>query len=90
MSMQDYDKLKELLLQNKKWPMLYLFKFIVPNSDGKVEKVVSLLPKHGKVSYRHTKNLKHVSVSCKVSMKNADAIIDISQKVAEIPGVISL
>lgn len=90
MATQDYDKLKALLLENKKWPMLYMFKFIVPNSDGRVEQVVDLLPKHGTVSYKHTKNLKHVSVTCKVSMKSAEAIIDISEKVAAVPGVISL
>lgn len=90
MATQDYEKLKALLLENKKWPLLYMFKFIVPNSEGRVEKVVEMLPKHGSISYKHTKNLKHVSVTCKVSMKNADAIIAVSEKVAQIPGVISL
>ncbi len=90
MSAQDYEKLKELLLENKKWPLMYMFKFIVPNSEGRVEKVVGMLPKHGKVTYKHTKNLKHVSVTCTVSMKSADAIIEVSQKVAEVAGVISL
>ena len=90
MSMQDYEKLKELLANNKKWPMLYMFKFIVPNEDGKVQQVVDLLPKHGTVTYNHTKNLKYVSVTCRVSMKSANAIIDVTSKVAIIEGVMSL
>jgi len=90
MSMQDYEKLKELLAQNKKWPMLYMFKFIVPNEGGKVQQVVDLLPKHGTVSYKHTKNLKYVSVTCKVSMKSVNSIIDVTSKVAAIDGVMSL
>ena len=90
MSMQDYAKLKELLAQNKKWPMLYMFKFIVPNEGNKVKQVVELLPKHGNVTYKHTKNLKYVSVTCKVSMKSANAIIDVTSKVASIEGVMSL
>lgn len=88
--MQDYAKLKELLAQNKKWPMLYMFKFIVPNEGNKVKQVVELLPKHGNVTYKHTKNLKYVSVTCKVSMKSANAIIDVTSKVASIEGVMSL
>jgi len=90
MSKQNYDKLKELLAENKKWPLLYMFKFIVPNNEGKVQAVVDLLPKHGSVSYKHTKNLKYVSVTCKVSMKNADAIIELTDKIAAIEGVMPL
>ncbi|MBK3516447.1 DUF493 family protein [Carboxylicivirga marina] len=90
MAMQEYDKLKELLANNKKWPMPYMFKFIVPNVEGRVQQVVELLPKHGNVTYNHTKNLKYVSVTCRVSMKSADAIIEITSKVAKIDGVMSL
>ncbi len=88
--MKDYEKLRELLLENKKWPLLYMFKFIVPNKDGMVDKVVSMLPKHGTFSYNHTKNLKHVAITCKASMKSADAIIEVTEKIAIIDGVISL
>jgi hypothetical protein len=88
--MQEYTKLKELLAKNKKWPMLYMFKFIVPNEGDKVKQVVELLPKHGNVSYNHTKNLKYVSVTCKVSMKSANAIIEVTSKIAAIKGVMSL
>lgn len=90
MALSDYDKLKELLANNKKWPMLYMFKFIVPNNDDKVQQVVDLLPKHGAISYKHTKNIKYVSVTCKVSMKSADAIITTTNNVASIEGVMSL
>ncbi|WP_430810370.1 MULTISPECIES: DUF493 family protein [unclassified Carboxylicivirga] len=85
-----YEKLKALLTENKKWPLLYMFKFIAPNQDGKVQDVVDLLPKHGTVTYKHTKNLKYVSVTCKASMKSADAIIEVTSKISEIKGVISL
>ncbi len=90
MSLKDYEKLRSLLLENKKWPMLYMFKFIVPNKDGQVDKVVNLLPKHGSLSFNHTKSLSHVAVTCKVSMKSADAIIEVTNNVSSIPGVISL
>ncbi|WP_439184881.1 DUF493 family protein [Carboxylicivirga taeanensis] len=90
MSLQDYNKLKELLAQNKKWPLLYMFKFIVPNTEGKVQKVVDQLPKHGSVTFKHTKNLKYVSVTCKASMKSPDAIINVTNTISSIDGVMSL
>lgn len=88
--MKNYEKLRKLLLENKKWPMLYMFKFIVPNKEGKVDMVVSMLPKHGTISYNHTKNLKHIAITCKASMKSANAIIEVTENIAAIDGVISL
>lgn len=83
-------KLKQLLLENPQWPRLYMFKFIVPNKNGNVERVVSLLPKEGKIAYKHTANLNYVSVTCTHPMASADHIIDITQKVTEIKGVMAL
>jgi len=90
MAMQNYQKLLEKLQENKKWPLLYMFKFIAPNEEGKVEKVVALLPKDGNISYKHTKNLKFVSITCKAQMSNAQSIVDITSKVNQIEGIITL
>ncbi len=90
MALQDFDKLREMLLINKEWPLKYMFKFVVPNEDGKVDKVVGLLPKSDEISYKHTKSLKFVSVTCVTEMPTADDIIIISNKIASIPGVISI
>ncbi|TAJ12699.1 DUF493 family protein [Marinilabiliaceae bacterium JC017] len=90
MATQDYEKLRKMLLENKHWPLLYMFKFIVPNGDDKVQKVVDILPKTGKFAYNHTKSLRYVAVTCKAHMNNADDIIEINNKVAAIPGVLSL
>ncbi|TLX71548.1 DUF493 family protein [Labilibacter sediminis] len=90
MRMQDYKQLLEKLKENKKWPQLYMFKFIAPNEDDKVKQVVSLLPKKGKVSYKHTKNLKFVSITCTASMPNAQSIVDITSKINQIEGIMSL
>jgi len=87
---QDYNKLLEKLQENKKWPLLYMFKFIAPNEDGKVKKVVSLLPKNGEISYKHTKNLKYVSITCKVKMPSAQSIVDITSEIVKIDGLMSL
>ncbi len=90
MTMQKYQKLLEKLKDNKTWPLLYMFKFIVPNEEGKVEKVKSLLPENGKVSFKHTKNLKFVSITCKASMPNAESIVNVTSEVSRIEGTITL
>ncbi len=90
MAEQDYDKLLKKLEENKRWPLLYMFKFIAPNEEGKVKKVVSLLPKKGEISYKHTKNLKFVSITCKAKMKSAQSIIDITSEITKIDGMLSL
>lgn len=86
----DYNNLREKLLENKKWPLLYMFKFIVPNNNHKVDAVKQVLPTDGKISYKHTKSLKHVSITCMAKMPSADAIIDITISAASIEGVMVL
>ncbi len=87
---QKYNQLKAKLEENKKWPLLYMFKFITPNEDNKVKQVVACLPTDGDISYKHTKNLKYVSVSCKVKMPNAQSIIEVMAEVDKIEDIISL
>ncbi len=85
-----YNGLRNILLENKQWPLRYMFKFIVPNKDDKVEQVTNLLPSTGKFSFKHTKNLKFVSVTCVAYMGSADDIISILSKATEIEDVLSL
>ena len=87
------DKFKNLryrLMENDKWPLKYMFKFIVPNNEGKVDQIKELLPEVGEISFKHTESLKHVSITCVASMNTADDIIDITEKVSEIDGVMVL
>ncbi len=83
-----YIKLREILEDNDKWPMAYMFKFIAPNKDGKVQQVVNLFPVEAKKSFKHTKNLKYVSVTCVLNMNSADEIISITEAATDIEGVI--
>ena len=87
---KDYENLKKALLEDKKWPRLYMFKFIVPNRDGKVEEVKLKLPDYGKMSFKHTENLKFVSITCVAMMESADQIIEITDRIACMDGVMAL
>lgn len=87
------DKFKNLryrLMEVENWPLDYMFKFITPNNEGKVDRVKALLPKDGNFSFKHTSNLKHVSITCVARMNNADEIIDITEKADAIEGVLVL
>ncbi len=87
---QKYQKLKTILESNNEWPMRYMFKFIIPNNNGKVDLAKSHMPQHGTLSFKHTKNLKYVSMTCIAHMHSAEAIIELTQKVETIEGVMSL
>ena len=88
--MDKYKNLRYRLMESEKWPLKYMFKFIIPNEEGKVDQVKALLPTEGEVSFKHTENLKHVSVTCVALMESADQIIVITEKVDKIEGVIVL
>jgi len=85
-----YKNLRYRLMETKEWPLKYMFKFITPNNEGKVEQIKSLMPSHGKISFKHTPNLKHVAITCVAMMDNADQIIEITENVDRIEGTIIL
>jgi hypothetical protein len=90
MAMKDYRNLRKALGKEEEWPQLYMFKFIVPNQHGKVDKVVSMLPEESDISFKHTKSLRHVSVTCRAVMNHPDDVIIITQNVTALEGVMAL
>jgi uncharacterized protein len=90
MDKQKSMNLTELLAKNKQWPLMYMFKFIVPNQNGKVDEVVVKLPKHGNITYKHTPNLKYVAITCVASMESAESIVAITTQATSIEGVMAL
>ena len=85
-----FDKLRELLGNQIRWPMVYLFKFVIPNEEEKLAHLKSFLPNQGKIATRESKNGKYVSVSCKALMKSSESIIDVYKSVTVIDGIVSL
>lgn len=90
MEQDKYQKLRYQLMESEKWPVNYMFKFVISNRDGKVDLVKSYLPTHGTISFKHTKNLKYVAITCIVLMESADKIIEIMEKVDQVAEVIQL
>ncbi len=90
MKKDTFQNLRYRLMEFESWPMKYMFKFITPNNNSKVDQIKALLPTDGKLSFKHTSSLKHVSITCVAIMENADQIINITEKANKIEGVIIL
>ncbi|WP_111669371.1 DUF493 domain-containing protein [Algoriphagus litoralis] len=83
----DRASFKEKLESSGEFPMLYMFKFIVPN--GKETEVGALFPKN-EISLKPSSGGKYVSTTIQAMMDSADQILDLYEQASAIEGVISL
>jgi uncharacterized protein len=88
---QFYKKLKKKLKKDTIFPTKYLFKFIVPSEEEKIQQVENLFNHAGAVINKTVSRTgKYTSVSIHVVMKKADDIILKYQAAEKIEGIISL
>ncbi len=86
-----YIRLREKLNESNSWPAEYLFKFIVPSDQLKIEQVQAAFNGLGAViDTRQSKTGKYTSVSVNVAMGSAEHIIEKYIEVSYIEGIISL
>lgn len=84
------EKFRKLLLEHKDWPMLYYFKFIIRNDQHKLDQIRGLFNDQYSITYKTSKDLKYISLSCKQYMTDPDSIISIYEKAALVEGLIAL
>lgn len=89
-NIETLERLRAQLLKTEQWPLKYMFKFIVPNTDGRVKSVVETLPIGGHTTYHPSKDIHYISVTHVNYMHSADDIIATVQRATAVPGVISL
>ncbi len=85
-----YQQLKISLKENSQFPMLYMFKFIVPTDADKVAQVNQLFPIGGEISQRPSKKGNYQSLTIKIVMTSAEEIIKIYQSAEAIEGIVAL
>ncbi|MFY0483169.1 DUF493 family protein [Flavobacterium sp. PLA-1-15] len=86
-----YERLKTELDNTNTWPAEYLFKFIVPTDEQKIEAVKNAFDCLGAViKTSQSKTAKFTSLSVDVQMKSAQEIIDKYIEVSTIEGIVSL
>jgi hypothetical protein len=86
----ELENARSILWAQQKWPGIYFFKFIVPNDKEKLDQVRKLFQFEDHITYRTSKDIRFISLSCKQEMKNPDEVLAIYKRAGEIEGVISL
>ncbi|MDE5423938.1 DUF493 family protein [Ancylomarina sp. DW003] len=90
MDQEKYQKLREQLIESTQWPSLYMFKFIIPNKDEKLEAVKAMFPAGTKFAFKTSKDIRFISITVKIKMKNADEVISIYAQANKIEGLLAL
>lgn len=86
-----YKKLKLQLEDTSSWPADYLYKFIVPTSEDKINQIQDVFDNTGAViESKQSKKGTYTSISITVNLANADAVIQKYKQVGNVEGVISL
>jgi len=87
---ENIDKFRELLAGQKEWPTLYYFKFIVQNNTEKLNQVKELFADQSAITYKTSRDIKFIGLSCKQWMPDPESIIAIYKKASEVDGLIAL
>ena len=84
------ENIRSMLWAQQKWPGIYFFKFIVPNDKEKLDIVRGLFRLQDQITYRTSKDIRFIGLSCKQMMDNPDEVLAIYKRAKEIEGVIAL
>jgi uncharacterized protein len=72
------------------WPNVYLFKFIMPNDEANIAKIIAFFDENADINLQPSGKGNYTSLSVKTVMLTVDEIITIYKKASAIKGVISL
>jgi len=84
---QDKERFCQRLDEHHQWPCPYMFKFIVPT--GNIDQFTALFPDQN-LSFRESKTGKYTSVTLETTMCSSQAVMEIYEKAAKVPGIMSL
>lgn len=86
-----YKKLKIQLEDTSSWPSKYLYKFIVPTDEAKINHIQNIFDNTGAViESRQSKKGKYTSISVTVHLASPELVIEKYKEVGKVEGVISL
>lgn len=87
---EQFEKLRELLNKENNWPMVYMFKFIVPADNKKIALVESKFSDEAIILHKESTTGKYFSITVKEVMLNADSIISKYKEMEGIEGLMAL
>lgn len=84
------DKLRQQLDEYHTWPSVFMFKFVVPTDEEKVERLHAIFGESAEYKKRLSKNGNYTSVTIREMVLNADQVFERYMAASKIEGVISL
>ncbi len=87
---EQFYKLRELLNKENNWPLVYMFKFIIPADNQKIAMVESKFSDEAIILHKESTNGKYFSITVKEVMLNADSIIEKYKEMKGIDGLMAL
>jgi uncharacterized protein len=87
---QQFEKLREQLNKEKEWPMVYMFKFIIPAENRKIALVESKFSDEATITQKESTTGKYMSITIKEVMLDADSIINKYKEMEGIEGLMAL
>jgi hypothetical protein len=86
---EEFNKLREQLNKEDNWPMLYMFKFIIPAVNKSIALVESKFSDEAIITQKESFNGKYISITVKEVMLDADSIINKYKEMAGIDGLMA-
>ena len=85
-----FRKLQEQLEKESSWPLVYMFKFIIPADNQKLALVENMFSDEAVISQNVSGKGNYLSITVKEVMLDAPSVIAIYSKASEIEGLIAL
>ena len=86
---EQFEKLREQLNKEVNWPLIYMFKFIIPAENRQIALVESKFSDEAVITQKESTNGKYISITIKEVMLTADAIIDKYKEMDGIEGLMA-
>jgi putative lipoic acid-binding regulatory protein len=90
MEEEQIQRLRDRLNEIHVWPSIYMFKFVLPSDQERIQRLKLIFGEKAEVKQRLSSNGKYTSLTIREMMMDADAIFVRYMMAAEIEGVISL
>nr|WP_320118628.1 hypothetical protein [uncultured Marinifilum sp.] len=90
MDQEKYNRIKQQLFESTKWPSLYMFKFIVPNNEDKINAVKNLFPTDTEFTYKTSKDIRFIGITVKKVMNSAEDVVEVYARAQGIKGIMAL
>ena len=84
------ERLRQRLNEIHKWPSIYMYKFILPTDEERIQRLKLIFGESAEFRERKSAQGNYTSITVREMMLDADSIFDRYTKAAGIEGIISL